>query len=114
MVEGRLLLGSDWLVVDSEPCLPLTSYVAAHCNSTSYRLVSQVSGFGVALISLIVVIMVCCVSQCPLTWCLVSHDGLTMLTDSLPCLLMLQGILSRSIPHSYCTRIAVLTLVDDY
>ena len=31
-----------------------------------------------------------------------------------PCLLMFQGVLSRSIPTSCCTGIAVLMLVDDY
>ena len=115
MVEGRFSLGSDWLIVVSRALPPVYLHTLPRIVIVRRILsVSRVSGFGVALISLVVVIMVCCGSQCPLTWYLVSHDGLTISTDLPPCLLMLQGVLSRSIPHSYCTRIAVLTLVDDY
>ena len=115
VVEGRFSLGSDWLIVVPQALPPVYLHTTPRIVTVRRILsVSRVSGFGVALTSLIVVIMVCCVSQCLLTWYLVSHDGLTISTDLPPCLLMLQGVLSRSIPHSCCTRIAVLTLVDDH
>ena len=74
---------------------------------------SRISGFGVALPCYHVIFVIARLTVL-LTWYLVSHDGLVLCTDLSPCLLMLQGVLSRSIPHSCCTRIAVLTLVDDY
>ena len=50
MVEGCLLLGSDWLVVGSEPCLPFT-FTASPCIVPVRCILSlsRVSGFGVAL-----------------------------------------------------------------
>ena len=53
MVEGRLLLGSDWLVIGSEPCLPFT-FTALPRIVPVHRILSfsRVSGFGVAPILL--------------------------------------------------------------
>ena len=50
VVEGRLLLGSDWLVVGSEPCLPFTFTASLRIVPVRRTLsFSRVSGFGVAL-----------------------------------------------------------------
>ena len=61
--------------------------------------------------------LVIIVSECfivPLTWYSVSHDGFSRCTNLSPSLLMFLGVPRCSIPISYCTWIAVLTLVDDY
>ena len=43
MVEGRLLLGSDWLVVGSEPCLLSTFIASPHIVPVRCIVVSHVS-----------------------------------------------------------------------
>ena len=57
MVEGRLLLGSDWLIV-VQSLAP--SYIAVHCTSTLYlQILSHVSGFKVASYLIIIIITMC-------------------------------------------------------
>ena len=77
-------------------------------------LLSRASEWPLSCYRVIFVIFVIRHLLVPLTWYLVSHDRLDLCMDLSPCLLMFQGVLSHSIPHSYCTRIKVLTLVDDY
>ena len=115
VVEGCLLLGSDWLIVVHEPCLS-PSFIHRRKIVTVRRtflspLLSRASEWPLSFYHVIFVIRRLLVL---LTWYLVSHDGLDLCTDLSPCLLMFQGVLSCSIPHSYCTRIEVLTLVDNY
>ena len=43
VVEGRLLLGSDWLVVIPEPCLPFTFPASPHIVPVRRTLYSHVS-----------------------------------------------------------------------
>ena len=108
VAEGLLLLGSDWLVIDPEPCSFL------HCHVLYWYIVSVVSlspDFGEQCYHCYLAVECFIV---PLTWCLVSHDGLISYMDLSPCLLMFQGVLYHSITTSYCTRIAVLTWLFDY
>ena len=91
MVEGHLLLGSDWLIV-VQSLAP--SYITAQCTSTSYLQnllmclglrngpLSRYHHYHIVLCFIV-----------PLAWYSVSHDGLILLTDLWPCLLMFQGLL---------------------
>src|ERR1700733_2081544 len=50
VAEGRLLLGSDWLIVVHEPCLFFCLHTSPHIVTVRRILLSsRPSGFGVAL-----------------------------------------------------------------
>ena len=90
MVEGHLLLGSDWLIVVQEPCTfihrrALYQYVIPSdlimCLGLWSGPLSPYHHYRVVLCFIV-----------PLTWYLVSHDRLIPPMDLWPCLLMFQGL----------------------